>query len=177
MRKVMIIFSIVIIYFILYFLHVNFFSWFTIAGVMPNLIVLLVLFIGLFINSKVGAVMGFFIGLYTDFLFSQNIGCCAFLMMAVGYIGGYLDKKFSKESKMTIILIGSIVTAVYEIVMHLYRMIAFSVELNFWTFLWTLAIELLYNALLIIILYPAIQKAGFYAENEFENKSALPRYF
>ena len=92
-------------------------------------------------------------------------------------MGGYLDKKFSKESKMTLILISTIVTALYEFVWHIYNMIAYSVELNIWTFLYVLAIELLYNAILIIIFYPLIQKGGMYAENEFENKSVLPRYF
>lgn len=88
-----------------------------------------------------------------------------------------MDKKFSKESKMTLILISTLVTAVYEIATHIYNMIAFSVELNIGTFLYILAIELVYNAFLIIILYPLIQKGGMYAEDEFENKSVLTRYF
>lgn len=68
MRKIIIMLSIAVIYFVLYFLHVNFFSWFTIAGVMPNLFVLLVLFVGLFINSKVGAIVGFIIRIVYRFL-------------------------------------------------------------------------------------------------------------
>lgn len=98
-------------------------------------------------------------------------------MMAVGFMGGYLDKKFSKESKMTILLISTIVTAVYEFVAHIYSVIAFSVEFNIGTFLYVLAIELIYNAFLIVIFYPLIQKAGFYVEDEFNNKNVLTRYF
>lgn len=33
---------------LIYILQTNFFTWFTIAGVKPNLVVMLVLFIGLF---------------------------------------------------------------------------------------------------------------------------------
>lgn len=88
-----------------------------------------------------------------------------------------MDKKFSKESKMTLILISTIVTALYEFASHVYGMIAHSIEFNIGTFLYVLAIELVYNAFLIIIFYPLIQKAGMYAESEFENKSVLPRYF
>ncbi len=178
MKKIMIIVGIVIIYFFMYFLHVNFFDWFTIAGIKPNLFVLLVLFIGLYTGEKCGAISGFIIGLYTDFLFSNKIGGSAILLLIVGFAGGYLDKKFSKdEGKMTIIVMGIIATSFYEVMFYIYNMIVLSVEFNIGSFLYILSIELLYNVLLIIILYPIINRLGCYAENIFKNKDISPRYF
>lgn len=121
--------------------------------------------------------MGAVIGLYTDFLFSNKIGISAILLFIVGFSGGYLDKKFSKESKMTIMIIGTLVTALYETIFYLYNVIVLSVELNILSFLYTLVIELIYNILLVIILYPLIHKLGDYAENVFKNRDVLPRYF
>ena len=71
MRKAKIILFFIIAYFLIYFLQANFFSWFNIRGVQPNLFVVLVLFIGLNTNSKVGQIMGFIIGLFTDFCISK----------------------------------------------------------------------------------------------------------
>ena len=173
----MIILGIVIIYFLIYFLHVNFFDWFTIAGIKPNLFVLLALFVGLYTGEKCGAISGFVMGLYTDFLFSSKIGISAILLLIVGFAGGYLDKKFSKEGKMTIMVMGIIATSFYEVMLYGYNMIVVSAEFNIGSFIYILAIELLYNTLLIIILYPVINRLGFYAENVFKNKDISPRYF
>lgn len=178
MKKFWTIFAVIFIYFIIYFLQVNFFNWFTIAGVKPNLFVLLALFIGLFMNGKIGAILGFILGLYTDFLFSTTIGISGVLLGILGFCGEFLDKRFSKDSKITIVLMASIVTAIYEIIMYLFRTIKLSVYINPLEFIYILAIELIYNAFIIIIFYPLIHKFGFHAESIFKNKRSLPtKYF
>ena len=52
MKKTIAIISLIIAFFVIYFLQTNFFTWFTINGIMPNLFVILVLFIGLFAGRK-----------------------------------------------------------------------------------------------------------------------------
>ncbi|MBO5348228.1 MAG: rod shape-determining protein MreD [Clostridia bacterium] len=177
MKKALIIVSIFVIYFVIYLLQVNFFNWFTIAGIQPNLFVLLALFIGIFMNGKMGAILGFILGLYTDFLFSNTIGISAFLLGAVGFCGEILDKKFSKDSKITIVLMGSIVTAIYEILLYIFNIIKMSINVNLIAFIYILAIEIIYNAFIIIIFYPLIHKFGIYAESVFKNKKMFPKYF
>lgn len=177
MKKIGIIISIIIIYFLIYFLQANFFSWFTINGVQPNLFVLLALFIGIFMGRKVGSILGIILGLYTDFLFSNTIGISAILFGIIGLCGDYLDKKFSKDSKLTIVLMGAIVTAIYEIMLLVYRIIRLNCTFNIVSFLGTLGIEIIYNAFIIIIFYPLIHKFGLYIESIFKDKKMLPRYF
>ena len=48
MKKAGIIALIILAFFIIYFLQADFFSWFNIFGIMPNLFVILILFVGLF---------------------------------------------------------------------------------------------------------------------------------
>ena len=177
MKKFSIIFSIIVIYFITYFLQVNFFNWFTIGGVSPNLFVLLILFIGMFVNSKIGAVLGFFLGLYTDFLFSNAIGVSAILFSIIGFCGEFLEKRFSRDNKITIILISSIVTVIYEILLVVIRIIKYSANINIRSFLYTLGIEIIYNSVLIIIVYPLIHRFGLYVESVFKNNKMQTRYF
>lgn len=177
MKKAWIILLTAIIYFVIYFLQVNFFNWFTIAGVQPNLFVLLALFIGIFMNSKVGAILGFIIGLYTDFLFSNTIGISGILLGIIGFCGEYLDRKFSKDSKITIVLMGSFVTAIYEIILYIYRIMKLSIAIDIIPFICTLGIEIIYNAFIVIIFYPLIHRFGVYVEDVFKSKKMLPRYF
>lgn len=177
MKKFGVIFSLIVIYFVIYFLQVNFFSWFNIDGIQPNLFVLLALFIGIFINGKMGAISGFIIGLYTDFLFSNSIGISAVILALVGFCGYILEKRFSRDSKITIVLMGLISTGIYEIIVIAFRAITMGATISFIPFIYKIFVELLYNSLLIIILYPLIHRFGIYAEEIFNSKKMLTRYF
>ena len=67
MKKLVINLFLILTIFIIYFLQSNFFNWFNIAGVMPNVFIIFVLFIGLFTNKNVGTIYGVVIGLILDF--------------------------------------------------------------------------------------------------------------
>lgn len=58
MKKAISILLMFIAFLIIYFLQVNFFTWFNIAGVMPNLFVVLILVIGLFAGKYAGISTG-----------------------------------------------------------------------------------------------------------------------
>ena len=115
MRKILTVIGLIIVFFVIYFLQVNIFASYTIAGIRPNLFVIYVLFIGLFANQVLGISLGVVFGLVLDFLYGKAIGPSAVMLCAIGYLGAYFDKNFSKENKITIILmvIGS--TIVFEL--------------------------------------------------------------
>lgn len=177
MKKALTILILIITFFIIYFLQVNFFSWFTIAGVKPNLFIILVLLISLFAGMKVGIPFGIFMGLFLDIIIGKNIGTSAIMLGVIGIIGGYFDKNFSKESRITIMLmvIGS--TCVFEIGTYILQAIELSIYVEVVPFLITLLIEVLYNTILTIILYPLIQKLGYRIEDNFKAQQILTRYF
>ena len=177
MRKVRIIIFFMIVYFLIVFLQANFFSWFNIKGVQPNLFVVLVLFVCLYTNSKIGQIMGFIIGIFTDLIFSNSVGISAVLFMFIGYAGEILQKRFPKNSKITLIIMSSITTAIYEVIRVCYRYMFFSSEMSFLPFAMTLSIELAFNALLIIILYPVINKAGILVDDIFNGNDTVTKYF
>ncbi len=55
MKKIITAIILLIAFVITYFLQLNFFNWFTIAGVKPNLFIILVLFIGLYAGVRMGS--------------------------------------------------------------------------------------------------------------------------
>ena len=115
MKKTLTILAIFMTFFIFYFLQVNFFNWFTIAGIMPNLFVILILFVGLFAGRTVGISVGVVCGLLLDLFIGRNIGTTGVMLALIGFLGGYFDKNFSKDSKITIILMVIGVTIIYEV--------------------------------------------------------------
>lgn len=177
MKKTLIVILLCLVYIFIYLLQINFFSWFTIAGVKPNLFIILVLFIGLYAGKKYGAILGVIFGLGLDLLSSNLIGQTVLILGAIGFAGGYLDKDFSKDSKITVILMVIVATAIYEIFIYTYRTMMLSLNVEIWPFIKILIIEIIYNAILTIILYPLMQKIGYKIEDTFKKPQILTRYF
>ncbi len=177
MKKALIILILIISFLIIYFLQVNFFSWFTIAGIKPNLFIIFILFISLFAGMKVGIPFGIISGLFLDVIIGKTIGTYAIMFGIIGIIGGYFDKNFSKESRITMMLmvIGS--TCIFEIGIYILQMIELSIHVEILPFIITLIIELIYNTILTIILYPIMQKLGYKIEDTFKGQKILTRYF
>lgn len=177
MKKTIINIVLIVIFLIFYYLQSNFFTWFNIAGVMPNLFVILILFIGLFISGTIGMAYGVGIGIILDFLIGNRIGIYATSLGVIGFLAGIFDKNFSKDSRMTIMVMVAGTTIVAEILNYLLSYVFLSAEFELFSFLTILIIEVIYNILLTIILYPLIQKFGYYIENEYKGNKILTRYF
>ncbi len=86
MKKVLTIIILCLVYIIIYLIQINLFRWFTIAGVKPNLFVILVLFIGLYAGKEYGAIMGTIFGLGLDLLGNNIIGQTAVILGIIGFL-------------------------------------------------------------------------------------------
>lgn len=73
MKKTLAIIGLCLTFIIIYFLELNFFSWFTIAGIKPNLFVILAMFIGLYSGRKMGTAFGVIFGFLIDIIRRK---CC-----------------------------------------------------------------------------------------------------
>lgn len=177
MKKVISIIYLIITFFVIYFLQTNFFTWFNIAGIMPNLFVIFIIFIGLFVGKNEGFILGVAFGLCIDFLIGKCVGISAILLGMLGIIGEYLDKNFSKDSRMTLVFIVAAGTAIYEIIYYVFTTIRFGATFEILTFIKILLIEIVFNIFITIIIYPIIQIIGEILEEIFKSKKILTRYF
>lgn len=177
MKKIIVNILFVITFLILYYLQLNFFSWFRIAGVMPNLFVILVFYIGLFAGRSMGLTYGIIFGLLLDLLVGEKVGMTAIMLGIIGIIGGILDKNFSKESRLTIMIMVVGTTLIYEIGMYILRYAILNSSIEILSFCKILLAEIVFNILITIILYPLIQKTGHSVENEYKGSKILTRYF
>lgn len=144
---------------------------------MPNIFVIFVLFIGLFANRTVGTVYGIGIGIMLDLLLGTRVGIYAVGLGLIGFLAGAFDKNFSKDSRMTIMVMTLVATIIFEVLSYLLKYIFLSINVEPLQFTIILLIEIVFNLLLTIILYPAIQKFGYKIENEYKGNKILTRYF
>jgi len=177
LKKTLINVFLIITAIIIYYLQSNFFMWFNIAGVKPNLFVVLALFIGLFANRTMGIAYGVGIGALIDILIGKTIGIYSISLGIVGFLAAVFDKNFSKDSRMTIIFMVAGSTIIFEIINYLLNYMILGINAEILNFIIILAIEVIYNIILTIILYSLIQKFGYYIENEYKGNKILTRYF
>ena len=173
MKKLIINLVLILTLFIIYFLQSNFFNWFTIAGIMPNIFIIFILFVGLFANKIMGTIYGIVLGLFLDL----KVGIYAVCLGAIGFMAGAFDKNFSKDSRMTIMLMVLGSTIIFEIGKYILNYFFIDVNVEIINFIKIMAIEIIYNLIITIIIYPLIQKAGYYIENEYKGNKILTRYF
>lgn len=177
MKKLIINIILIITFIIIYLLQANLFTWFKIAGVMPNLFVILILFIGLYANKFMGITYGIIFGILIDLFISKKVGITAIMLGIIGIIGMIFDRNFSKENRITIIVMVAISTIIFEVGSYILGYFVYDTYIQIVPFIQILLIECLYNVLLTIVIYPLIQVGGNKIEEEFKGNRILTRYF
>ena len=176
-KKFFINLTLILIGFFIYFLQADFFSWFTISGIKPNLFVIYILFIGLFGNRSMGIIYGAVCGICLDLLYEANVGINITGLVLIGILAILFNKNFSKDSRITIMLMMAALTIFYEVFSYVASYVIFSTNFELLYFIKILLVEVAYNVVLTVILYPAMQKFGYYIENTYTGNKILTRYF
>lgn len=177
MKKVLINFAIIITFIFVYFLQANFFTNFKIAGVMPNLFVILMIYIGMFMGRTYTVAYGVLFGILLDIFIGKQIGINSIAFAVIGIISVIFEKNFSKDNRMTIMFIIAINTIVFESCIYFLNYIINSINIEMLVFIRILLIEIIYNIILGIILYPLIQFTGYDIEEEIKGSKLLTKYF
>jgi len=177
MNKILIHIGLIITFILIYLLQSIFFSEFTIAGIMPNIFIILMLYIGLYMGRTIGIIYGIIFGIFIDIWIGKTLGLTSIALASVGVISGLLDKTFSKDSRLIVILMGIICTIIYEVILYFMQYLAMKINVEILQFIKILFVEIIYNVIIIIILYPLIKVTGYEIENEVKGDKILTRYF
>ena len=164
MKKFIINVLLVLAFIIIYFLH-------------SNLFVILVLFIGLYAHKYMGVIYGIIFGLFLDLFIGKKFGINAIMLGIIGFIGMIFDKNFSKENRITLIVMVMISTAIFEVGEYIISYFVVKSSFDIIPFIQVLLVECIYNAIITIILYPIMQKSGNLIETEYKGNKILTRYF
>lgn len=177
MNKKITVILLFIISFLLYFIQKNIFSNFKIGEIAPNIFIIYILFLGLYTNSKVSISIGIFIGILLDTVYGKCIGISSIMFCILAYLASYFDKNFSKDNKITILLMCVGATFIFELGYYIINSIVFNFDIEFWYFIKLIVVEIIYNILVLIIIYPLFQKLGYMLDRKFKKSNLLTRYF
>ena len=121
--------------------------------------------------------IGIIFGIFIDLWVSKTLGLTSIALAVIGTISGLMDKTFSKDSRLIILLMGGICTIIYEVLLYIMQYVVIGINVEILQFTKILLIEIIYNVIIIIILYPLMKVTGYEIENEIKGDKILTRYF
>jgi len=164
---------VVICFLIVYFLQSGFFETFTIAGVKPNLFIIVIVFISLNTSKYYAMSIGIVFGLLVDFIIGNNIGQNAILYGLLGYVISLIRVSITKDSKISNMLIIFISTICVETLGYIGQVFFSGAVFEISVFLKIVLIEAIYNGIILLIIYPLWKRLS---KNEVYNMSRATRY-
>ena len=85
---------------ILYLIQTTIFNKVTVAGIKPNVVIILVVLIGYKYGKIPGMLMGFFMGLFLDLTEYDYIGYYSLIYLIIGYLLGFSNKLYTNDSTL-----------------------------------------------------------------------------
>ena len=154
-----------------YLLQCTVFSSLELAGIKPNLLIIVTASFGFMRGSREGVLVGFVSGLLADIQFGDMIGFYALIYLLVGYINGMFQRLyFDEDIKLPLFLIA-ISEFLYGIIVYLLTYLLRS-DFNFLLYLNKIILpELIYTIVITLGLYPLILFINHKLEAE-EKRSA-----
>ena len=165
--------KIVVIVFILvcFVLQCSVFGSLSLAGIIPNLMIILTSSFGFMRGEREGLLIGFFCGLMCDVFFGSFLGFYALLMMYIGYLNGKFCKIFYPEDIKLPLALIVVSDLSYGIICYI---LTFMLRGRFdfaYYFLHIILPEALYTIVVTLFFYPVILKVNEKLEG-YERKRA-----
>lgn len=139
-----------------FLLQTTIFQTLSIASVSPNLLIVLTSVIGFMRGKTEGMITGFFSGLLLDISMGTTLGCYALIYMLCGYVNGFFAKRFYPENLklpiLSILLSDLYLNLVIWLVMFAMR----GRTSLFWYLIHIILPELVYTAIVAVVLYLVI---------------------
>ena len=154
-----------------YLLQCTVFSSLELAGIKPNLLIIVTASFGFMRGSREGVLVGLVSGLLADIQFGDMIGFYALIYLLVGYINGMFQRLyFDEDIKLPLFLIA-ISEFLYGIIVYFLTYLLRS-DFNFLLYLNKIILpELIYTIVITLGLYPLILFINHKLEAE-EKRSA-----
>lgn len=149
---------IVLAFIVVLILQTTILPFLRIGGIMPDLLLVLVIFTALFYGSLAGGVVGFVVGLIQDLLGGHYLGLGALSFFLAGFLMGYLERRVNKDNLLvafSLVLMGSFMASAFFLLgQGLLDMAALNIRL-FWRVLIPSA---LYNACLASLFFQPLTR-------------------
>lgn len=142
-----------IIIIVCFLLQSTIFHYIELAGVVPNLLLIVTMSFGLMRGRREGMLVGFFSGLLVDIFFGNVLGPYALIYMTLGYANGFFHRIYYVEDVLLPMLMITLNDFIYNVIIYAVYFLLRN-RLNFGEYLVTLILpEMIYTILITLFFY------------------------
>lgn len=127
---------------------------FSMAGVVPDLLLVLVITVAYTKGCIGGMLTGFAAGLLTDVCFGNLVGLCALFYLCIGYVAGYSNKIYDERDYMLPMLMIAAGEFLYSFAYYVAHFLLRSRTEFGYYFLHLILPRMVYTVLAAALLYP-----------------------
>ena len=142
-----------VLVFICFILQTSVFELIKLAGITPNILLILISSVAVMRGQKPGMIVGFFCGLLMDIFYGPVLGFHMLLFTYIGYLNGYCYRIFYDDDiKMPVLLIA-LSDIAYGMIIYIFQFL-FRGRISLFFYLRRIIIpEVIYTALITLIVY------------------------
>lgn len=145
-----------IIILVSFLLQSTVFHYLALAGVVPNLLLIITMSFGLMRGRREGMLVGFFSGILIDIFFGGVMGPYAFIYMTMGYANGFFHQIYYVEDVLLPMIMITVNDFIYNIVIYIFYFLLQN-KLNFGQYLIDVILpEMLYTIIITLFLYKVL---------------------
>ena len=134
------------------------FHFIELAGVVPNLLLIVTMSFGLMRGRREGVLVGFFCGLLDDIFFGTVMGPYAFIYMTLGYVNGFFHRIYYVEDVLLPMLMITINDFAYNVIVYIMFFMLRN-RLDFMSYLSKVIIpEMVYTIIITLFFYKLLVK-------------------
>lgn len=138
---------------ICFLLQTTVFQWLKLAGISPNIILVVVVSVGLMRGRTEGMLVGLFCGLLLDIMYGNILGIYGIIYMTIGYINGFFNHMFYSDD--IVFPMGLVIGN--DLILNLAIYIFYFLMRNRLDFLfyfrYTILSEMIYTIVITLVLY------------------------
>ena len=109
--------------------------------------------------------------MFIDLTYSEIVGITPAMLCLIGFIATWFDSLWSKDEKISIIIMVALSTFIFEFGAYFMKAIILNFEFEAGVFFKILFWEEIYNVLLTIIFFGLIKKCGYMMERKLKRNN------
>ncbi|MCI8409592.1 MAG: rod shape-determining protein MreD [Lachnospiraceae bacterium] len=136
------------------------------AGMVPNLILIVVVAYGYMRGKSEGMYVGFASGLLIDLLYNDFIGMNALLYVLIGYVAGICNEIYYRDEVSVPIIFIAISDFIFNFGYYVFQFLLRG-RLDIFYYIWrTILPEMVYTVLISVFLYQLLHAMNFSLEQQ-----------
>lgn len=176
-KKIILSLILILALYIIQILQITVFEKINILGIAPNLFIIYIAFLAKYTNRPISYFIVIFYSLVLKSGYTHVVAIDAIAGIIIIELIIRLNKYFYSTTRIANVILITGITIIFEILKYLIQIVKLGYIVEIGVFSKLTLIEAIFNALILIVIYPAYKGCGNLIDEKINEKNILTRYY